>query len=101
MPEETNPLSELQAKILRFIADSLQERGFPPSLSEIAKGCGIRQKSSAAFHVGVLQSLGRLKRSGLARGIELTEDPFRLPVLGRVGAGSGMVAQEDVEARVV
>jgi repressor LexA len=94
-------LSELQRRVLSFVSESLQERGFPPSLSEIAKACGLPQKSSAAYHLRVLETRGLLKREGaLARGLELMQDPFRLPVLGRVGAGGGMLAQEDVEAKV-
>lgn len=91
-------LTPVQKKMLSFIADCVRERGFPPTLREIASRLRLPAPSSVAYHLKVLQSKGLLKRLGsLSRGLALPEHMTKLPILGRVGAGGGMVAQEDVE----
>ena len=91
-------LTGTQAKVLDFVAGFLRDRGFPPTLREIGKACGISSTGSVTFHLKALEAKGILKRSGFAsRALELLEAPFRLPILGRVGAGHPTLAGEDVE----
>lgn len=67
-------------------------------MREIGHHLRIPSPSTVSYHLKVLESKGRLKRKGLvSRGIQLTEDPNRLPILGRVAAGSGVIASEDIE----
>ena len=90
-------LTAAQKRILEFIAASTRERGFPPTHREIARACRVPGRSSAQYHLGVLEARGLLKRTGQRhRGLELAFDPARTPILGRVGAGGGILAQEDV-----
>ena len=95
-------VTRLQRRILDFIASFLQERGFPPTLGEIGEECGVANRSSVDYHLGALERAGLVRRSqSRHRGLELLAHPFRLPVLGRVGAGRGLIAEEDVEEHLV
>ncbi len=91
-------LTPAQAKVLEFVASYLKDRGFPPTLREISKACGISSIGSVSFHLKALESKGLLRRSeGASRAMELLQSPARLPILGRVGAGHPSLAGEDVE----
>ena len=98
---EKTAVTDTQKKVLDFVGGFIQDHGFPPSLGEIGAGCGIGNTSSVDYHLRILQERGYLRRSGdRHRGLELLVHPFRLPILGRVGAGGGLLAQEDVEGYV-
>jgi repressor LexA len=98
MTSETTLLSLPQKRILEFVASFIEDRGFPPTLAEIARACGILNRSSVDYHLKTLQSKGFLRREECRhRGLEVVSHPFRLPVLGHVSAGAGVIAQEDVE----
>ncbi|MFH2204566.1 MAG: transcriptional repressor LexA [Elusimicrobiota bacterium] len=91
-------ISALQQKIHDFVAESIQQRGLPPTMREIGRRLNIPSPSTVAYHLKILEAKGYLKRKGsVSRGIQLAEDPNRLPIIGRVGAGSGIIAQEDIE----
>jgi repressor LexA len=103
MPEKISPI---QQKILDFVTSSIRERGYPPTMREIGKHFGIPSPSSVAYHLKVLETRGYLEKKGsVSRGIKIKPDPlrppaaeaFRLPILGRVGAGNGIIADEDIE----
>ena len=96
-------LTPVQRRILAFISECILERGAPPTIREIGKRCGIGAPSSVSYHIKVLESKGLLKHEdSISRGLSLPEDadPARLPVLGRVGAGRGIIAAEDVEGHL-
>lgn len=91
-------ITPTQRKVLDFVRESLRARGYPPTLREIGARLDITAPSSAAYHLKVLAAKGYLKRAAaVSRGLAPLEQPGRLPILGRVGAGGGMIAQEDVE----
>lgn len=90
-------VTPVQRKILDFVLDSIDREGVAPTVREIGKSVGIEATSSVAYHLDVLRSKGLLKKlDGLSRGLVPAERPG-LPILGRVGAGSGILAQEDIE----
>ncbi|MBI4345571.1 MAG: repressor LexA [Elusimicrobia bacterium] len=94
MPE----LTALQRKILAFINDCVEERGLPPTLREIGAKCGVTSTGSVTYHLRVLEDHGLLKRQERSsRAIETLESGHKLPIVGRVGAGSAVIAEEDVE----
>ncbi|MCX5787665.1 MAG: transcriptional repressor LexA [Elusimicrobia bacterium] len=94
MPEPT----ALQRRILDYIAGSVEDRGFPPTLREIGAHCGISSTGSVSYHLQALESLGLLTRQERSSRAALpVESPYRLPIVGRVGAGSSVIAEEDVE----
>lgn len=94
------PRTELQGRILAFIGERLRALGSPPTLREIAARFRLPAASSAAYHVRRLEDAGLLTRRPGARGLLPAESPFALPILGRAAAGSGVIAQEDVEGRL-
>jgi repressor LexA len=94
-------ITPLQRGILAFVAESIRERGYPPTLREIGARFAIAAPSSAAYHLKVLAERGLLERAGsLSRGLRPREDPLGLPVLGGVGAGAGVIAREDASERI-
>jgi repressor LexA len=91
-------ITALQKSILGFIAECLQERGYPPTLRDIGRRFGIPSTGSVAYHLKALEARGLLKRPrGISRGLGTVESPFRLPILKRVDAGGYVLAQDDVE----
>ncbi|MDE2293403.1 MAG: transcriptional repressor LexA [Elusimicrobia bacterium] len=97
-PKDPTPL---QRRMLGAIADFVEEHGFPPSIRELGRRLRITSPSSVAYHLRVLEEAGLLKRAGsLSRGMTLSSPPNSLPILGRVAAGTGIVAEEDVEGHV-
>lgn len=93
-------ITELQRRILGFIEESIEGKGFPPSIREIGRRLRITSPSSVAYHLRVLEAAGLLKREGaISRGMTLPA-PMGLPILGRVAAGSGVIAAEDAEGHV-
>lgn len=98
MSSEVTPL---QRRILDVIKESVEEKGFPPSIREIGRRLRITSPSSVAYHLRALESAGLIKRAGsISRGMTLAEPPNSLPILGRVAAGAGTIAEEDVEGHV-
>ena len=93
-------ITELQRRVLGFIEASIEDKGFPPSIREIGRRLRITSPSSVAYHLRVLEAAGLLKREGaISRGMTLPA-PLGLPILGRVAAGSGVLAAEDAEGHV-
>jgi len=83
-------LSQKQQSILNFIDHFLAEKGYPPSVREIAQGCHISSTSVVEYHLNILQKEGYLRRdSEVARGIELRRQKslVQVPVIGYIAAG--------------
>lgn len=98
-------LSDTQLAILDLITRRIEAEGVPPSQTEIASALGFRGVRGAQYHLEILEQAGAIKRiPGQARGIRLCataeeaaakaamprddDDALRLPVLGRVAAGT-------------
>lgn len=93
-----NEPTPLQRRILDYLAECIEERGLPPTLREIGAKCGITSTGSVSYHLRLLESQGLLKRhERSSRSTLPLESPGRLPILGRVGAGGAVLAQEDIE----
>lgn len=92
--------TQKQQEILQFIADHFQERGHYPTLREIGRRFGV-SVGTVQDQVEALRAKGLLEREeSMARGLSLTAQAvpgLRIPILGRVGAGTGVIAQQDVE----
>jgi repressor LexA len=92
-------LTSRQAQILRFIQDAIEENGYPPTLVEIARAFRFRSPNAAADHLKALARKGAVEvTEGLSRGIRLKVEPG-LPLIGRVAAGSPILAEANVQAR--
>ncbi len=97
------PLTRAQERVLQFIKDFLKQRGYPPTVREIASAFGFQSPMAAKAHLDALERKGYIKKvHGLARGIELTGPAtgghtVTIPVLGRIRAGEPIYATEDIE----
>jgi repressor LexA len=102
-------LSGKRQQILDFIAESLRTRGYPPSVREIGDAVGLTSSATVHTHLAVLQREGYLLRDPTKpRAIQVRYDPSskaamaagpvrQLPLVGDVAAGTGVLAQENVE----
>jgi repressor LexA len=105
-------LTARQQEILSLIRQHIAETGFPPTRAEIAAKLGFRSANAAEEHLKALARKGALElTSGASRGIRLPNleaeksagapivaGLFSLPLVGRVAAGSPILAQEHIEA---
>jgi repressor LexA len=93
------PLTARQAEILETIRSFLAETGRPPSRPELAKILGIASTNAIHKHLEALARKGAIElEPHVARGIRLLEETG-LPLIGRVAAGSPMLAIENVMGR--
>ncbi|MBR7800288.1 transcriptional repressor LexA [Undibacterium fentianense] len=111
-------LTARQEQILTLIKDAIQNTGFPPTRAEIANELGFRSTNAAEEHLQALARKGVIEISaGTSRGIRLLDSELSnhmpsmqmalphpalmqlsLPLVGRVAAGSPILATEHVEA---
>jgi repressor LexA len=92
-------LTPRQAEILQVIRDYVAEQGMPPSRPELAKRLGIASTNAVFKHLDALARKGALELvPNAARGIRLKE-PAGLPLVGRVAAGSPILALENMLGR--
>jgi len=100
-PDTHQPLTARQIEILRMIETHVEESGFPPTRAEICSAMGFSSPNAAETHLRALERKGVIEMtSGASRGIRLTQQsapPSTLPVIGRVAAGSPMLAEQNVE----
>ena len=109
LPAMSEALTPRQREILNVISQSMQDRGYPPSVREIGEAVGLNSPSTVHNHLNTLQKMGFLRRDPTKpRAIEVRFDtnsevamerrPSRhVPLIGDVAAGTGVLAQENVE----
>ena len=108
-------LTAMQQKIYDYIANTVRNQGYPPSVREIGEAVGLKSPSTVHFHIKHLEELGYISKSGRkGRALTLTERAApataapapaqeaempsgRVPVLGDVAAGSPILAQECID----
>jgi len=92
-------LTPRQRQILDFIREQVEESGMPPTRAEIAAALGFKSANAAEEHLKTLKRKGVIDLvPGASRGIRLTES-LGLPLVGRVAAGSPILAEEHIERR--
>jgi len=93
------PLTKRQKEILGFLKDYLGERGYSPTLEEIANHFKIASLNAIYKHLKALEERGFIRRlSNQARSIQVLENSAAnlLPLLGQVAAGQPIEAVRDV-----
>ncbi len=116
-------LTERQRRVLEVIHDSIERRGYPPSVREIGEAVGLSSASSVAHQLSVLQKKGWLRRDPnrpRALDVRLPGDaatrttapvvdlpgvpddasaaaPTYVPLVGRIAAGGPVLAEQAVE----
>src|SRR5499427_4567240 len=127
-PEQPDPnhvLTWRQRKVLQVIRDSVQRRGYPPSMREIGEAVGLTSTSSVSYQLSTLKSKGYLRRdAGRPRTVEVrlpgqpavrpdaqdgpaepdvsgfditSQEAAYVPLVGRIAAGGPVLAEERVE----
>ncbi len=102
-------LTERQRQTLEYIAETVSERGYPPSVREVCQALGLASSSTVHSHLQALQRKGYLRIDPTKpRAIEVLFDadtglaaerrPARsVPLLGRIAAGTPILAEVQVE----
>lgn len=71
-PDPDHVLTWRQRKVLQVIRDSVQKRGYPPSMREIGEAVGLTSTSSVSYQLSTLQKKGYLHRDvGRPRTVEV------------------------------
>ena len=119
LPIDRPKLTARQAQILELVQKAIAQTGAPPTRAEIAAELGFRSANAAEEHLKALAKKGVIQLvSGTSRGIRLRTDVLQaltgpqidtfslplqrlgqlaLPLVGRVAAGSPLLAQEHIE----
>src|SRR2546421_9079150 len=99
-------LTDRQSEILKLIRELTEVSGYPPTRAEIAERMGFRSVNAAEQHLRALEKKGAIEISaGSSRGIRVRDGRasnragrlLELPLVGRVAAGSPMLAEENVQ----
>jgi len=118
-PDPDHVLTWRQRKVLQVIRDSVQRRGYPPSMREIGEAVGLTSTSSVSYQLSTLQRKGYLRRDiGRPRTVEVRlpgrpairpdqgEEPVMdiasqeaayVPIVGRIAAGGPVLAEQSIE----
>ena len=100
-------LTEKQRQILEYIKDHILEKGFPPAVREICDAVNLRSTSSVHSQLESLEKKGYIRRDPTKpRTIEILDDSFNpvrremanIPVVGRIAAGSPILAEQNIES---
>ena len=98
-----NKLTTRQQQVLDVIKECLEETGYPPTRAEIAQTLGFKSANAAEEHLKALARKGAIEMiPGASRGIRLSQverdlEALGLPIIGRVAAGSPVLAQEHID----
>lgn len=98
-------LSSRQKQLLDFIKETVQENGFPPTLSEMARALRVKSKNAVAKLLRSLEDQDFIKRDGTARGIQIKDEfgndiragAVPVPVLGTITAGQPIMVEQNIE----
>jgi repressor LexA len=95
-----------QRRILDFIAATVRERGYPPTVREIGEAVGLTSSSSVHAQLANLERRGLLRKDPTKpRAMALSDTPRAegviVPLVGRIAAGSPVLADEHVEDHLV
>jgi repressor LexA len=91
-----------QQRILEFIAQTVQDRGYPPTVREIGEAVGLTSSSSVHAQLANLQRAGLLtkdptKPRAMTLASEARVDATVVPIVGRIAAGAPTLAAEHVD----
>ncbi len=92
-------LTPRQRQVLEFLKEYISERGYPPTLREIARELGIKWTKGVEKHLQALEKKGYIKRFPGARSIEILgfSRGRSIPVVGSIAGGKPIVAEENIE----
>lgn len=104
---DRKPRGDMQARILAYIEQEIRTRGYAPSVREIGEAVGLKSTSTVHGHLTRMEKKGLLRRDAMkprAIGLSTSFSPFdenaslrEIPVVGRVAAGTPILAEENIE----
>lgn len=109
----TPHLTDRQKQVLDLVRRHLAEQGAPPTIRELREGLGLNSLRGVTVHLDALVRKGFIERSRQARGIRLLKEPkssrmapvepvpYLIPVVGQIAAGQPLLAEQNVEERLV
>jgi len=101
----TGQLTDRRREIYEFVVNMVRERGYPPTMREIARALGLKSPSTVLHHLRILEEQGYIEREP-ARNRALrptrgqaseTQQARFVPLVGRVAAGVPILAAENLE----
>lgn len=100
-----NQRGDTQARILAYIEKATLQKGYPPSVREICEAIGLKSTSSVHGHLIRLEKKGLLYRDSMkprALSVPVDHQVYRselvnIPIVGRVTAGTPVLATENIE----
>src|ERR1700726_2712505 len=120
-PDPGHVLTWRQRKVLQVIRESVQRRGYPPSMREIGEAVGLTSTSSVSYQLSTLQRKGYLRRDiGRPRTVEVrlpghpairpepspedeppndiaSQEAAYVPMVGRIAAGGPILAEQYIK----
>jgi repressor LexA len=95
-------LSSKQERVLEFLVNFNTDHGFPPTIRELCQHFGFKSLNTAHFHLRSLERKGYIQvHPGKGRGITLPGarplSERQMPVVGRIAAGSPILALENID----
>src|SRR5260370_9161649 len=110
MREAVNPR---QREILEYLREQTRTRAYPPTVREIGQAVGLSSSSTVQNHLNALEQKGFIKRDPTkSRTVEVVGEEqngtnvlplhrsFTVPLVGRVAAGSPVLAEENIQAQI-
>lgn len=100
------PMKEREQSVYDYIASTIRENGYSPSVRDIKEALGFKSTSTVHMYLEKLEERGLLhKVSGKSRTLRLgTEEakssPVRIPILGDVAAGELTFAEENYDGYI-
>ncbi len=102
-------LTERQKLVLKKIHEFIAENTYPPTIRELGQQLGLSSPRGVADHLNSLERKGYIEKKSSARAIKLTpmalnlsylsskKEGFYLPLIGRIAAGTPILAEENIE----
>jgi repressor LexA len=109
-----NSLNTRQRQILEYLRDHARQHAYPPTVREIGQAVGLSSSSTVQNHLNSLETRGYIRRDpSKSRTVEIIEQGgaqhapgqrgsniIALPLVGRVAAGTPVLAAENIEDRI-
>lgn len=99
-----NVLNEKEQKLLNIIIESINTKGYPPTIRELAPLMGLSSTSSIHRHIEKLKEKGYIENDPtkprtivLAKRDDVISDFIQIPLVGTVAAGQPILAEENIE----
>lgn len=108
----TSALTNRQQRVYDFIESYIQQKGYGPTVREIAEAMNLSSPSTVHVHLKTLEEKGYIVRDKLksrsialaepshheaAFGSEGSDDTLALPLVGNVAAGEPILAEQNIE----